>query len=103
MYCTVDSSPQAALSLYRDKQLVATSSSHAAPSQRVRVTTTRNSLKLEIQKVLPEDEAEYQCVATNTYGNASIARFFGAQSTLNLPCGALDQPGVKSNFIFQLQ
>ncbi|XP_066488727.1 sialoadhesin isoform X2 [Tiliqua scincoides] len=80
VYCTVDSNPQSALSLYRDKQLIATTNAHSAPSQRIQITTTRNSLKLEIQKVLPEDQGEYQCVASNTYGNASSTRFFGAQS-----------------------
>ncbi|KAJ6658536.1 hypothetical protein lerEdw1_019923 [Lerista edwardsae] len=80
VHCAVDSSPQAALSLYRGKQLIATTSSHSAPGQRVHVTTTRNALKLEIQKVLPEDKGQYRCVAVNAYGNASTTRFFGAQS-----------------------
>ncbi|XP_061439626.1 sialoadhesin [Rhineura floridana] len=80
IYCTVDSNPQSSLSLYQDKRLIATSSSHSAPSQRISVTTTRNSLKMEIQKVVPEDKGEYQCVATNMYGNATTARFFGAQT-----------------------
>ncbi|XP_060134300.1 sialoadhesin isoform X2 [Zootoca vivipara] len=80
IYCTVDSNPQSALSLYRDKRLIATTSSHSAPSQRISISTTRNSLKLEIQKVVPEDEGEYRCVASNAYGNATAARFFGAQT-----------------------
>ncbi|XP_053258172.1 sialoadhesin [Podarcis raffonei] len=80
IYCTVDSNPQSALSLYRDKRLIATTSSHSAPSQRISISTTRNSLKLEIQKVVPEDQGEYQCVASNAYGNATTARFFGAQT-----------------------
>ncbi|XP_053112697.1 sialoadhesin [Hemicordylus capensis] len=78
--CTVDSNPQSVLSLYRDQELLATTSSQAAPSQRISISTTRNALKLEIQKVIPEDEGEYQCVATNTYGNATTVRFFGAQT-----------------------
>uniref|UniRef100_A0A670IV53 Sialic acid binding Ig like lectin 1 n=2 Tax=Podarcis muralis TaxID=64176 RepID=A0A670IV53_PODMU len=80
IYCTVDSNPQSTLSLYRDKRLIATTSSHSAPSQRISISTTRNSLKLEIQKVVPEDQGEYQCVASNAYGNATTARFFGAQT-----------------------
>lgn len=65
---------------------MASTGSHLAPNQRLSVTTTRNSLKLEIQKVVPEDEGEYQCVATNQYGEATIKRFFGAQSKSNLCC-----------------
>ncbi|KAL8206490.1 UNVERIFIED_CONTAM: hypothetical protein K2H54_005405 [Gekko kuhli] len=80
IHCTVDSNPQSTLSLFRGKQLLATTSSHSAPSQRVSVTATRNSLKLEIQKMVPEDGGEYQCVAANKYGNATTTRFFGAQT-----------------------
>uniref|UniRef100_A0ACB8E930 Uncharacterized protein n=1 Tax=Sphaerodactylus townsendi TaxID=933632 RepID=A0ACB8E930_9SAUR len=80
VHCTVDSSPQSSLSLFRGQRLMATTSSHSAPSQRITITTTRNSLKLEIQKVVPEDEGEYRCVATNKYGNATTTRFFSAQT-----------------------
>ncbi|XP_063166512.1 sialoadhesin [Candoia aspera] len=80
VHCTVDSNPQSTLSLFRDRQLLATTSSHSAPSQRIGITTTRNSLRLEIQKVIPEDEGEYQCVATNKYGNATTASFFRTQT-----------------------
>ncbi|XP_060103417.1 sialoadhesin [Heteronotia binoei] len=78
--CTVDSNPQSTLSLFRGQQLIATTNSHSAPRQRIGITTTRNSLKLEIQKVVPEDAGEYQCAATNKYGNATTTRFFGAQT-----------------------
>nr|XP_056711736.1 sialoadhesin [Euleptes europaea] len=80
IHCTVDSNPQSALSLFQGKRLLATTSSHSAPNQRIAITTTRNSLKMEIQKVVPEDQGEYQCVATNKYGNATTTRFFGAQT-----------------------
>ncbi|XP_062992059.1 sialoadhesin [Elgaria multicarinata webbii] len=80
VYCTVDSNPQSTLSLYRGKQLIATTSSHSVPNQRISITTTRNSLKLEIKKVIPEDEGEYECTATNTYGDATTTHLFGAQT-----------------------
>ncbi|KAH0615702.1 hypothetical protein JD844_026033 [Phrynosoma platyrhinos] len=80
VHCTVDSNPPSALTLYRDKHLLATTDSHLAPSQRITITTTRNSLKLEIWKVVPEDEGDYKCVATNLYGRTTVVRFFGAQT-----------------------
>ncbi|XP_042325991.1 sialoadhesin [Sceloporus undulatus] len=80
VHCTVDSNPPSTLSLYRDKRLLATTNSHSAPSQRITITTIRNSLKLEIWKVVPEDEGDYKCVATNPYGSTSVTHFFGAQT-----------------------
>ncbi|XP_077157431.1 sialoadhesin isoform X2 [Paroedura picta] len=80
VHCTVDSNPQSALSLFRGQQLLATSSSHAAPSQRILITSTRNALKLQIQRVVPEDQGEYRCEAANKYGSATTTRFFGAQT-----------------------
>uniref|UniRef100_A0A8D2LYU5 Ig-like domain-containing protein n=1 Tax=Varanus komodoensis TaxID=61221 RepID=A0A8D2LYU5_VARKO len=78
--CTVDSNPQATLSLYQDGRLVARSSSHSVLSQRRSITSTRNALKLEIKKVVPEDAGEYECVATNSYGNSSSTQLFSVQS-----------------------
>ncbi|XP_029142364.1 sialoadhesin-like, partial [Protobothrops mucrosquamatus] len=80
VHCTVDSNPQATLSLFRDGRLLATTSSHSAPSQRIRIAATRNSLKMEIQRVTLEDEGEYQCLASNQYGNASSSSFFRSQT-----------------------
>ncbi|ETE57513.1 hypothetical protein L345_16769, partial [Ophiophagus hannah] len=65
VHCTVDSNPQSTLSLFREQRLLATTSSHLAPNQRINIVATHNSLKLEIQKIMPEDEGEYQCMATN--------------------------------------
>lgn len=79
IHCTVDSHPLSVLALYRNEALVATTSSHAAPSQRLSITASRNSLKLEIRNVLPEDDGRYQCTASNAYGNATAAKLFHAQ------------------------
>ncbi|XP_067389585.1 sialoadhesin isoform X2 [Emydura macquarii macquarii] len=80
IHCSVDSYPPSALALYHNENLLATTASHAAPSQRISITASRNSLKLEIQNVGPEDDGRYRCTASNAYGNATAARLFNAQT-----------------------
>nr|XP_020650824.1 sialoadhesin isoform X1 [Pogona vitticeps]XP_020650825.1 sialoadhesin isoform X1 [Pogona vitticeps]XP_020650826.1 sialoadhesin isoform X1 [Pogona vitticeps]XP_020650827.1 sialoadhesin isoform X1 [Pogona vitticeps] len=113
IHCTADSNPQSTLSLYRENQLIATTSLHSAPNQRISITTTRNSLKLEIRKVIPEDKGNYQCTATNTYGSVNTTRFFGAQTArvvvqpakelpegdrVALTCTATLEPGEETTY-----
>lgn len=80
VHCTVDSHPLSALALYHNGALLASSSSHAAPNQRLSVTASHNSLKLELRDVLPEDDGQYRCTASNAYGNATAVRLFHAQT-----------------------
>lgn len=80
VHCSVDSRPPATLALYRDGNLVATSGSQAAPSQRLAVTASRNALRLEIRGVRPQDGGQYRCTATNTLGNASATQPFVTHS-----------------------
>ncbi|XP_042663855.1 LOW QUALITY PROTEIN: sialoadhesin-like [Tyto alba] len=79
LQCTVDSSPRAELALFKDRALVAsTSSARATNPPRVTVTSAFNTLRVSIRPVLLEDEGEYVCSAGNTYGNASAAANFTA-------------------------
>ncbi|XP_074847742.1 sialoadhesin [Carettochelys insculpta] len=80
IHCTVDSHPLSTLALYHDGALLAATTAHAAPRQRFSVTASHNSLKLEIRNVLPEDDGQYRCTASNPYGNATAARAFQAQT-----------------------
>ncbi|XP_053560304.1 sialoadhesin [Bombina bombina] len=71
--CTVDSYPWSELKLYRNEQLIATTTTHSAPTQRLTVTSSRNSLKLKIQEVTLSDEGTYRCSAQNTIGSSSTS------------------------------
>ncbi|NXJ41228.1 SN protein, partial [Ciconia maguari] len=79
--CAVDSHPPATMALYRDGILLAASGSQAAPRQRLGVTASRNTLRLEIRGAGPQDSGEYRCTASNAYGNASAAKPFLARAT----------------------
>ncbi|XP_061224907.1 sialoadhesin [Neopsephotus bourkii] len=81
IHCTVDSSPPATMAMHRDGTLVAASGSQAAPRQRFGVTSSRNSLRLEIHGAGPRDSGEYRCTASNAHGNASATEVFIARAT----------------------
>ncbi|XP_078530666.1 sialoadhesin-like isoform X2 [Lissotriton helveticus] len=81
IHCTVDSEPTAELALERNGELIATTSSHGAPNQRITVSSSRNSLKLEIRGVIQDDEGTYVCRATNVYGNSTTSRHFSVETT----------------------
>lgn len=70
IHCTVDSNPFSELTLYKDKVIMANSSSHWDPTQRIQVTSLKNSLSLEIRDVTLSDEGTYSCVANNSIGNS---------------------------------
>ncbi|XP_069061342.1 sialoadhesin [Pleurodeles waltl] len=78
--CSVDSNPPSEIALYRDDALVASTSSHGAPSQRLSIAPSLNSLKLEIRNIMFEDEGTYMCFANNTHGNAESQLIFSAES-----------------------
>ncbi|XP_068005484.1 sialoadhesin [Melanerpes formicivorus] len=79
--CAVDSHPPATLAISRGGTLLAASGSQAAPSQRFGVTAARNSLRLEIRSVGPQDAGEYLCTATNAYGSATATKLFTPRAT----------------------
>lgn len=81
LQCTVDSIPQAELALFKDQVLVAsTALPQPAALPRLSVALAFNTLRVSIGPVLLEDEGEYVCSASNTYGNASTAANFTAGS-----------------------
>ncbi|NXY54145.1 SN protein, partial [Callaeas wilsoni] len=74
VHCTVDSHPPATLAIDRDGAVLATSGAQVALRQRLGVTTSRNSLRLEIRDAGPQDSGKYSCTASNVHGNASATK-----------------------------
>ncbi|KAM9027373.1 sialoadhesin [Ara ararauna] len=81
IHCAVDSYPPATMAMYHDGTLVAASGSQVAPQQRFGVTSSRNTLRLEIRGAGPRDSGEYRCTASNGHGNASATKVFIARAT----------------------
>lgn len=83
--CTVESDPEANLTLRRGDEVVAcTGGCPPALSPRVHATPSYNSLRVEIREAVVEDEGTYVCRAGNAQGSASAAVDFRAESE----CGA---------------
>ncbi|KAK4818881.1 hypothetical protein QYF61_021398 [Mycteria americana] len=79
--CTVESDPEASLTLWRGEDLIACRGGcPTAPNPRVRTTFSYNGLKVEIGDVVLEDEGTYVCRAGNPQGNASAAMDFRAET-----------------------
>ncbi|NWY66241.1 SN protein, partial [Erithacus rubecula] len=86
--CTVDSHPPATLTIDRDGAVLATSGAQVATlGQRLRVTASRNSLRLELRDAGPRDSGNYGCTASNAHGNASAAKILEIRAA-----GLLVQP-----------
>ncbi|KAL8206489.1 UNVERIFIED_CONTAM: hypothetical protein K2H54_005372 [Gekko kuhli] len=81
LQCTADSVPQSFLAVFKGDELLASSrDSKMAPGQRLRVSASYNSLKVEIRGVVMEDEGGYTCWASNLYGNSSVSIQFAAET-----------------------
>ncbi|NXQ25728.1 SN protein, partial [Alaudala cheleensis] len=72
--CAVDSHPPATLAIDRDGAMLATSGAEVTLGQRLGVTSSRNSLRLEIRDAGPRDGGKYGCTASNALGNASATK-----------------------------
>lgn len=81
LLCHVDSDPPAQLRLLHKGRVVATSLASGCGSchQRTKVIRTSNTLRVEIQKPVLEDEGVYLCEASNTLGNSSASATFNAK------------------------
>ncbi|KAM4807611.1 sialoadhesin [Rhinophrynus dorsalis] len=77
--CTVESDPHSELFIYRKESLVA-SSTKVLSNRKYIVSSSTNSLKLEIRDVLIEDEGTYTCIANNTYGQTTGSLDFATET-----------------------
>ncbi|XP_034351829.1 sialoadhesin isoform X2 [Arvicanthis niloticus] len=84
LLCRVDSDPPAQLRLLHKGRVVATSlpSMCGSCSQRTKISRGSNSLRVEIQKPVLEDEGVYLCEASNMLGNSSASASFNAKATV---------------------
>ncbi|KAM5245845.1 sialoadhesin [Ctenodactylus gundi] len=89
LLCRVDSDPPAHLRVLHRGHVVATSlpsecgcGACGGCSQRTKVTTAPNLLRVEIHNPVLEDEGVYLCEASNALGNASASATFNAQATV---------------------
>ncbi|XP_071311903.1 sialoadhesin [Agelaius tricolor] len=78
--CTVDSHPPATLAIDHDGAVLATSGAQVTLGQRLGVTASRNSLRLEIRDAGPRDSGKYGCTASNVHGNASATKVLVARA-----------------------
>ncbi|NWR81578.1 SN protein, partial [Centropus unirufus] len=77
--CSVESDPEANLTLWKGEEVIACGwGCSTTPRPRFHSTSSRNSLKVEIQEVVVEDEGTYVCRAGNTQGNSSASMDFRA-------------------------
>ncbi|XP_053832746.1 LOW QUALITY PROTEIN: sialoadhesin [Vidua macroura] len=88
--CTVDSHPPATLAIDRDGTVLATSGAQVALGQRLGVTASRNSLRLEIRDAGSRDSGKYGCTASNVHGNASATKVLVTRAA-----GLLIQPSAE--------
>ncbi|NXD31181.1 SN protein, partial [Spelaeornis formosus] len=88
--CTVDSHPPATLAIDHDGTVLATSGTQVALSQRLGVTASRNSLRLEIRDAGPQDSGKYSCSASNVHGNARATKVLVTRTA-----GLLIQPSAE--------
>ncbi|XP_052580840.1 sialoadhesin isoform X2 [Peromyscus californicus insignis] len=82
--CHVDSDPPAQLQLLHKGHVVATSLPSRCGScfSRTKISRASNSLSVEIQNPVLEDEGMYLCEASNTLGNSSASATFNAKATV---------------------
>lgn len=82
--CRVDSEPPASLTLHLGSQLVASNQPQGAPSQpHIRISSSPNALRLDIEELGPSDQGQYTCTASNALGSASTSAYFGTRGEGN--------------------
>lgn len=81
--CRVDSEPPSKLSLLKNMEVVSPDGYRDA-TQRITLSRSHNTLRLEIKEVTMNDHGEYMCQANNSLGAAEKLISFSVQSAMVL-------------------
>ncbi|NXI44468.1 SN protein, partial [Galbula dea] len=81
--CTANSHPASTITLYHHGQLLASSLAPATVSG-VHVSTSHNTLRVELGAVGQEDSGEYLCMVGNPLGNATASAYFNVSTLTHL-------------------
>uniref|UniRef100_A0A5F9DBU1 Sialoadhesin n=1 Tax=Oryctolagus cuniculus TaxID=9986 RepID=A0A5F9DBU1_RABIT len=80
LHCSVVSEPLATLVLSHGGLILASTPGESDPGPRFSVSSSPNSLHLEIRDLEPADSGEYECSATNALGNSTSTLHFRANA-----------------------
>ncbi|XP_068130618.1 sialoadhesin isoform X2 [Hyperolius riggenbachi] len=77
--CSVDSEPPSQLFLLRGKEVVSSERDQGS-AHRVKLSPSRNSLRLEIKDIIMGDQGDYTCQANNSFGTSEKSIHFSVQT-----------------------
>ncbi|XP_043844995.1 sialoadhesin [Dromiciops gliroides] len=79
LHCHVDSEPRSELTLYHGSHFIASTRSGSRHYPHIQVSTSYNTLRVDIQDMNAKDQGEYVCLASNALGTASSSVYFGTR------------------------
>lgn len=101
LLCAVKSNPLAEITLLKAGQPVASSPSTGGepPRQSIHISTSPNTLRLELREASEEDEGEYECLARSPLGSTQVSLPLRVQGKSGVTMGGrtsteLEPPGA---------
>ncbi|XP_068922268.1 sialoadhesin isoform X2 [Petaurus breviceps papuanus] len=83
LHCHTDSEPPSELTLYHGSHFIASTRPGSRPYPHIQVSTSYNTLRVDIQDMSPEAQGEYVCLASNALGTTSSSVYFGTRGGRN--------------------
>uniref|UniRef100_A0A7N4NKU0 B-cell receptor CD22 n=1 Tax=Sarcophilus harrisii TaxID=9305 RepID=A0A7N4NKU0_SARHA len=77
LHCHVDSEPRAELALYHGSQFIASTHPGSRHPPHFQVSTSYNTLRVDVQDMSSTDQGDYVCLASNALGSASSSVYLG--------------------------